>query len=1220
MISLSGCTGDRCIDADDFGFIKFVISSRYKKPTKHEYGYASDEQEGNISAPQPDNQSAPWVNSGYNVNGQPLTILVKTWDYGKGDKNSSSELSAWGPWFGKEEHSCTLSEFSKRLQECRFIDNRMCTDTKDAKIINAPCLFKNGKGLYYLIAKRGENPNLSEDSQRSPKGITGHLGEPNTGHTLYDLTKRGEHIEAGGVNYQYDGDKNKSTNYSQCSLYFKILDKFYDDNNGQYRVVIKSGVSDTRPDPLEFLTNLIKEELFGNKKHPGLVRSVYENIIKTPGYRITVSALLTLYIMFMAANFLIGNVNFTHTELIVRLLKVSIVSTMLSSVSSWQFFHDYLFVFFIEGVEQILQIIKETGNTGPGSSSLIGLMIAPQTMAKLFSLLFTDALGFIYIFLFLIALCFIFMMVFKATIIYLTALITIGMIIIMAPIFICFMLFGITRSLFENWLRQLISYAIQPIILFTGIAFISMIVRSEIYSSLGFAVCKYDFPDLGPINTLFGNINDDLDSSLGDSILYWWFPSPMKSNKFTKKKANILIPVDHRVDDGSEFGKLCLAYECTGERYIEFPFLDPVKDTKRLTDFFNGKFVQLDGLLLIFVCVYLLKKFNEVAVSSARFLSSTSGNLTSIQRVGDNAYNSIKKYTADQTQKYAIDPAKDYVKRRASRADSWISKEGLNHPTLLKLYEMAKNPSMAAAEYYQERIIGRLQKEALTKSANPSVLDEVRRKYGIDRTDVDPEAVANYRQALEDRLKNLDPTRKLNLDDLAQQDYSTLKDGLAGVMKSKKYSALNKTEKEEIDNILKDTSKGSSLRELASDAKYTRDFQKAYANSHQEMSARGVGLFGKKIAPLRMWQEIDNRVKSKKEINKAKRLNRGERIYAGYEGIKRAAITGVIGEDLRNAFEGNLTGAAWHDFDYNDRRLRTYHEALKDTNRELEYKKLNNKINKETIAEGADILSPEYLARVQIQGGAGNNDYEKMSYEKLKYDIDSQLSAGEEPVLMGDRFMREKASDSQTRKMIEDAYKVGNKLIQEDRYIGRKERYEIAKERAEARVKENLDFLSKEYPDSKIEKEEMPALLAQYYNNAIQDVNTLSASIDMSTKMEELHIRDQRNIDDNLQILSRHYGRNNIRKEEMPELLKQYYGSKSPAGKFPDDIGKEVSDLQLSIYNVDYSKAVLNKIEEREKFIKNRIEKTVENINKYRVDAKSNMTKYNLKEEDKWDS
>ena len=107
-------------------------------------------------------------------------------------------------------------------------------------------------------------------------------------------------------------------------------------------------------------------------------------------------------------------------------------------------------------------------------------MIAPQTISKLLSLLFVDWMGFIYIILFFIALYFILMIFFQAAVIYLTALIAIGMIITMGPIFICFMLFGVTRSLFENWLKQLISYAVLCLKKKTGLIFISMILRQEI--------------------------------------------------------------------------------------------------------------------------------------------------------------------------------------------------------------------------------------------------------------------------------------------------------------------------------------------------------------------------------------------------------------------------------------------------------------------------------------------------------------------------------------------------------------------------------------------------------------------------------------------------------------------------------------------------------------------------------------------------------------------
>ncbi|BFD46630.1 MAG: type IV secretion system protein [Rickettsia endosymbiont of Sergentomyia squamirostris] len=1051
ILCLSGCTGDRCIDADDFGFIKFVISSRYKKEE--------------LSGQQQDNQTAPWVNTGYNVNGQPLTILVKTWDYSKGDKNNSTELSSWSAWYGQENNTNTLSEFCKRLQVCQFIDGRMCTNSKDAKISNAPCLFKNGVGLYMLIAERDTNPNLSLDTQRTPKGITAHLGEPLVGYTLYDLNKRGELVKAGGISYQYEGED--KVKYVQCPLYFKILDKFYDDNNGQYRVVIKSGVTDTRPDPIKFLTNLIKAELFGDDKNKGLVRSIYKNIIKTPGYRVSVSALLTLYIMFTGFSFLIGNVNLTHTELIIRIVKVSIVSTLLSSTSSWQFFHDYLFVFFMGGVEEILRIIDETATTGPGSWSIIGLMIAPQTMAKLFSLLFVDPLGFIYIILFLIALYFIFMMVFKATIIYLTALITVGMIIIMAPIFICFMLFGITRSLFENWLRQLISYALQPIILFTGIAFISMIIRTEIYSSLGFGVCKYDFPNLGPINDIFGSMNEDLDTSLGDSIFYWWFPSPMKASKFSKTKANILVPVDHRIDDGSPDGKLCLAYQCIEERYVELPFLDIVKDVRRIDNFFSGHFVQLDGLLLIFVCVYLLSKFNDIAVSSAKFLSSTSGNLTNLQAIGQAAFAPIQQQI-ERPANYAFGAVKQRVDQVTEKA------------------------SMFFADQYEDWMMGGVAQEALDpKAVKSSVLSEVKRTYGIDYKDVNVKAGSDYQRAISEVMETIKPDGQVK--EFTGSSYAELKDHLADLKfgEGKKYDSLSKEQKKELNDLMKNKD-GKTLRELASDAKFTQDFQQAYMNSHQEMSKRGVGLFGKNIAPLKSWQEMNRRVDEKRELRDKKRKNIGERIYAGYEGLKREALTAIVGKDLRDAFEGNLTGAEWEDFNYNDPRLRTHSESLKDQQISLEHQELLTKINKETIAVQEDISSPEYLAKLELQGRTADIAYyAELSNKKLAFEIYDALAKGEgdegeNPVLMGERFMREKATDTQTRNMIDSAYRIEQTLIDNDKYARRQEHYEIMREKAEA----NGDNQSLEYSKAALKKiEERKELIKKEVRSHIDGIN-----------------------------------------------------------------------------------------------------------------------------------
>lgn len=1060
MVFLSGCSGDRCIDADDFGFIKFAVSSRYSKD--------------DLSGQHQDNQVAPWLNSGFNFNGQPLTITVKTWNYRDGDRNNSQELSAWCPWYGQANNTDNLSEFCLRLQNCKFVDNKMCTNTRDAKIENAPCLLKNGIGLYFLIAARGSDPNNSLASQRNPNGITGHLGELNTAFKLYDMNKKGQLVQAGGINYQPSNEE--KIQYAQCPLYFKILDKFYDDNNGQYRVVIKSGVSDTRDDPLEFLSNLVKVELFGDDKNKGIVRRTFENIINNPAYRISVSAFLTLYIMITGASFLIGNVNLTHTELIVRVAKVSIVSILLNSTTSWEFFHDYLFVFFVEGVEQVLQIIKDVSSTGPGASSIIGLMIAPQTMAKLFSLLFVDSLGFIYIILFLIALYFIFWMFFQATIIYLTALIAIGMIITMGPIFICLMLFGITRSLFENWLKQLIGYAIQPIILFTGLAFISIIIRTEIYSSLGFSVCKYDFPKIAGLTSLFGSDTDYLDPSIEKSIFYWWFPNPMKSSGFTKTKAPILVPVDHRVDDGTPDGKLCLAYECIEERYVELPFLDPIQDKDRIDDFFAGRFVQLYQLFLIFVCVYLLSKFNDTAVSLAKFLTGTSGNLTNIQNIGHAAYSGIKQ------------PVTDYIGKQVKKPINYVDERlGISNFVKRGIHKIDKG--------YEDLMMGRLAREAL-ESPNSSVLNELKRKYGINFKDVNVKATQDYTSTLRSLLakpdfavQDVDGT----VEKLKDKSYKDLRDELSKMkFADKKFSDLSEQQQTELENLLKNQG-GKSIRELISDKRFTEDYQNAYKEMHQSMSQSGVGLFGKNISLLRSWQEMNKRIDDKRAQRDAEHRNKSEKLYAGYEGIKRTVLTAVVGKNLRDAFEGNLTGAEWHDFMYDDPRLRTYAEKLEDDKRQIEQEKLRAKINKETLATQNDISSPAYLQRLEEEGRTSDIEYYKqLSKQSITSEVYETLSRGEDPVLMGERFMKEKATDSQTRHMIDSARKLEQEMIDNDRYIRRQDHYEIMRDKAR---ESNSDAQYSEGVLSKIE--ERRKMIHDEVSKYVKQINDYRAAAGM---------------------------------------------------------------------------------------------------------------------------
>ncbi len=1140
MLLLTGCTGERCIEADDFGHATLNISSRYSKE-------ALDGQVG-------ENQVAPWVDSTYRVNGRPLAIAIKGWEYGL-DYNTSFELSAWCAWYGTSAHEHKLSRFCERLRDCEYIDGHMCTNSADAKLINAPCLFRKGVGLYALIGEKGGDPNQSLDSQRDPKGISFHLGEKPDGYSMYEVDKNGNTREAGGRVYQFESDSVKQQ-YADSKLYFKILDKFYDDNNGQYRVVVKSGVTRTNPDPISYVTKLVKDFLFGADGNYGLIRGIYMGVVTNPGYRSAVSAMLTLYIMFTALSYLAGHLEVTHTELIVRVGKIAIVSALLSAEYSWTFFNDYLFVYFIGGVEQILQIIVEAGATGPGSPGILALMIAPQTISKLLSLLFVDWMGFIYIILFFIALYFILMIFFQAAVIYLTALIAIGMIITMGPIFICFMLFGVTRSLFENWLKQLISYAVQPIILFTGLIFISMILRQEIYGALGFRVCKHDFPKMAsPGSTpLFGEETEKtLGFSLGDSIFYWWFPQPMKAEQFSKITRPIPIPIDHFSSDVNVVGSIsdtgfCEAYACIGERYVDLPFLDPVKDSRRLNQFWNGNFVQLDGMLLIFVAIYLLHKFNALTIAVAKFITGTSGNFTNLGNVGD----AVRAQTFDKSNTYlASMPGR--AASGAQRVATGLVDKAIGQEKREELTATLKGFTPSAI--VDKIRISALKKEALTSGANPAVLDEVRKNTGLDRSKINPEAMKEYRKGLKaELLKNVDPSlpqskREKIAEDaakkLSEKKFSALPQELAKAKFGMDYSKLSDKDKKEVDGVLKDP----KLRELGKKASEARRFQEAYVDAFAAMSDRGIGLVGKHNKTIRSLEEINNRVEKKKELTQAKQRQFGQELVSEVEGVKSGLYKGLSGGKV-DTMSRTFGGGAWHEIntdpDARNFTKQTYAEQLANQKAEITRSGITRTIDDYSRAEGKSVISPEFLAQATREGNSNLELYKSLERRDLNSKVHDALAGGEDPSLMGKTFMTEYAKDSEMRHMVDKAYEVEKQIHTSDEFISRQDDYQTTFDVA---------------------------------------ANTISSAYG---------------------IAKEHYGREDITAAELPSLMQSYYAEVAPMSK--EKGLAEVEKLKKSIEEFGSSQGVLQQIDKRKVEVAEEIDKHVDGINEHR--KKAGMEEY----------
>ena len=1074
---LASCSGDRCIDADDFGHTKFIISSRYD----------SFELDGQVG----DNQMAPWLNSDYKVNGRPLTIAVRGWEYGV-DKNSLSEVSAWCPWFGSSKESNKLSDICVRLTECQFLNDTMCIEGADAPIINAPCLMKKGLGLYTLIAEQGTDPNGTFTSQSKPSGIVFHVGEKTIDYGMYEVTQKGNLREIGGRVYQFDSEEAKMQ-YMNSPIYFKIVDKFYDDNNGQYKVIVKSGISRVSPDPITYAIKLVKDYIFGVDGKQGVVKDLYLGIVNKPAYKIAVSALLSLYIIFTGFSYLTGNIKLTQTKLIARVTKIAIVSALINSQYSWSFFNDFLFVYFVGGADQILSIIMEAGASGPGAPGILAMMIAPQTFCKLLSLLFTDWIGFIYIILFFVAICLVFIIFFHSAVIYLSSLIAISLIIIMAPIFICFLLFDFTRSFFENWLKQLLSYAIQPIILFTGLIFISMLIRQELYASLGFSVCRYNILNMSSISPVDGSSSSIFDAQtqdslngLTDSLFAWWFPQQMLGSNFSRELKPIPIPIDHfenevLLGDNSQ-NTFCEAYGCIGDRYPDLPFLDPVKDIRRLTQFWSGRFVQLDGLFLIFAAIYLLHKFNALTVQAAKFLTGTEMNSVKLNVMANNA-------VADFMKK--ISSIAKPIRNQAMKMPRRVANQAFGKERVDKFSQKVsdKLTSITPSYLIDRARVNALKSDALSSNANKAVLREVAINTGLEPSSIKKNATRDYKLLLQKELiKQIDPTlpqfqreniAKKNAAKLAKKDYSKLKNEFAKMKFGKKFKELSDEQKIEVKAI----TGSKELKSMARESAKARQFKEAYVDAYINMSDKGMGLVGKNVKAVRSVEQLQNDIKVMKE-NKSS-------IYA-----------------INNTHKGDILMTGIGNSNYIDtkrsdnQRMLSTAEMNAHNKLDLSTRKLNAAINLESRKKGENVTSPEFIAKAIANKDPYVEVYKDLERKDLVNKIRQTLTNGEDPALKGNLYMSKYAKDYELKNSLDQIAKVEKSFIKNDDYIGRKADHEEKFNIAINNLKADNQKLQDHFNRNNIKPEEMPDLMQKYYN----DLNANESAPNFSKEEIKYHI------------------------------------------------------------------------------------------------------------------
>lgn len=240
---------------------------------------------------------------------------------------------------------------------------------------------------------------------------------------------------------------------------------------------------------------------------------LFKAFTNSPTYQYAVSGALTLMVVFYGVGFVIGVVQPSFQQVLIRLVKMSIVFSLISP-TGWFFFNDNVVKFFQQGTDDIIIKVQEIALDKPmpvdaspfyALDRIADYLIQPDTIIAIMGAMgaggpYGIAMGG----LMAIAMLGFFKMVLQALSTYAITFVARALVLGVAPIFFIFLLFDRTKNMFVSWLNALINLSLQPILLFTFLSFFIVMIESASSDMLsGSELCWGEFKNVtGSTNSL----------------------------------------------------------------------------------------------------------------------------------------------------------------------------------------------------------------------------------------------------------------------------------------------------------------------------------------------------------------------------------------------------------------------------------------------------------------------------------------------------------------------------------------------------------------------------------------------------------------------------------------------------------------------------------------------------------------------------------------------
>ncbi|MDV6249128.1 MULTISPECIES: TrbL/VirB6 family protein [unclassified Wolbachia] len=261
--------------------------------------------------------------------------------------------------------------------------------------------------------------------------------------------------------------------------------KYYENNKYSVTLFVKRKINDFISSNVNGVFKFIKEEVIGDS-----VKDSYKGYAR--GLLQGVRALLTLYVIFTVIGYMLGTIQLSKFDFIVRMFKIAFIAFAFSD-RSWELFGTTLSRLFIDGstylVDSFSGYIGEGGRKFAFLDLTAGVLFTAETWLKFLSLMLSGPFGFIAFLAILYATFMFLKCIISATFKYVISTVLVAFLLSLTPLFIVFILFQKTKPLFDNWIKTLAHVSLEPVILFSFLSLLNQLMYSVLYNLTNFSAC-----------------------------------------------------------------------------------------------------------------------------------------------------------------------------------------------------------------------------------------------------------------------------------------------------------------------------------------------------------------------------------------------------------------------------------------------------------------------------------------------------------------------------------------------------------------------------------------------------------------------------------------------------------------------------------------------------------------------------------------------------------